>query len=73
MTGLANHKRLVHKKIENNNLREIKKRTIDKARRLSRTLPVESSATCENCGLVCTTEIGLKLHAVKCKKTTKEV
>ena len=67
-TGLMNHKRLIHGKKTGTHVKKIDKKTIDKNKRLSMTLPVEIVYPCPNCGLKCTTNVGLKLHFVKCRK-----
>ena len=73
-TGLANHKRIVHKaKPGDKNLRKVQQKTIEKSKRLSTTLPIELELSCEICGLKCTTKVGMKLHMVKCRKTAREL
>ena len=74
LSGLANHKRLTHKSSNSErDLKKIKSKTINISRRLSKTLSIHAVFDCEICGLICTTRIGLKLHLVKCKKSTQEV
>ena len=68
-TGLLNHVRIVHKNKTQNKLRKVKGlETIDKSRRLSNTLPVQTEYCCKKCGLKCSTTVGLKMHMMKCKQ-----
>ena len=71
--GAKNHARLVHgdKTTKANPLKTIKDKAINKDKRLSATLPVDTMLVCLTCGLHCSSTVGLKLHKMSCKVSNK--
>ena len=66
-TGIMNHKHLLHEEKMKKNMKTIDRKTIDRHKRLSVTLPVEVVYPCSTCGLKCATNVRLKLHMAKCR------